>query len=100
VLVSETPRALEMLGELAALPANTAQALRDTYLMLRRVETRLQLALGLDTKEVPKDGGALRVLALRLGYVDTAEGDAAHALLTDLDRAALETRERYDNLLR
>jgi hypothetical protein len=60
--------------------------------MLRRVETRLQLALGLDTKEVPKDGGALRVLALRLGYVDTAEGDAAHALLTDLDRAALETR--------
>jgi hypothetical protein len=37
---------------------------------------------------------------LRLGYVDTAEGDAAHALLADLDRAALETRERYDSLLR
>jgi glutamate-ammonia-ligase adenylyltransferase len=99
LLVSETPRALEMLAELSVLPAHTAHALRDTYLKLRRVETRLQLALGLDTKEVPTDGHALRVLALRLGYVDTAEGDAAHALLADLDRAALETRERYDNLL-
>jgi glutamate-ammonia-ligase adenylyltransferase len=100
LLVSETPRALEMLAELSVLPAHTAHALRDTYLKLRRVETRLQLALGLDTKEVPKDTHALRVLALRLGYVDTAEGDAAHALLADLDRAALETRERYDSLLR
>ena len=100
VLVSETPRALEMLSELDVLPELVALDLRETYLFFRRVETRLQLALGLDTKEVPQDPSALRILALRLGYADTAEGDAGHLLVADLERRALETRERYDALLR
>jgi len=99
LLVSETPRALEMLSELDVLPEDVALELRDTYLFFRRVETRLQLALGLDTKEVPPEPHALRVLALRLGYADTAEGDAGHLLVADLERRALETRERYDALL-
>ncbi|HZL99416.1 MAG TPA: hypothetical protein VFD43_04105, partial [Planctomycetota bacterium] len=100
LLVSETPRALEILSELHVLPEHVALALRETYLFFRRVETRLQLALGLDTKEIPAEPAALRVLALRLGYADTAEGDAGHLLLADLERRALETRERYDELLR
>jgi glutamate-ammonia-ligase adenylyltransferase len=100
LLVSETPRALEMLSELHVLPEHVALGLRDTYLFFRRVETRLQLALGLDTKEVPQDSQAVRILALRLGYADTAEGDAGHLLLADLERRALEVRERYDELLR
>jgi glutamine synthetase adenylyltransferase len=89
-----------MLSELDVLPEHVALDLRETYLFFRRVETRLQLALGLDTKEVPQDPQALRVLALRLGYADTAEGDAGHLLVADLERCALETRERYDALLR
>jgi glutamate-ammonia-ligase adenylyltransferase len=100
LLVSETPRALEMLSELDVLPEQVGLALRETYLFFRRVETRLQLALGLDTKEVPQETQALRILALRLGYADTAEGDAGHLLLAELEQRAIETRERYDELLR
>lgn len=99
LLVQETPRALEMIAELGVMPAHTAHALRDTYLFFRRVETRLQIALGLDTKEVPRDPAAARELALRLGYADTAEGDAGHRLLVDLEVATQETRERFNECL-
>ncbi|HEX5012448.1 MAG TPA: hypothetical protein VFY71_18825 [Planctomycetota bacterium] len=100
LLVPETPRALELLGEAGVLPPADALWLRDTYLFFRRVETRLQIALGLDTKEIPEDPEACRQLALRLGYADTAEGDAGHLLLVDLEQAASETRARYEALMR
>ncbi|MGQ0551647.1 MAG: hypothetical protein ACT4PU_00330 [Planctomycetota bacterium] len=99
LLVQETPRALELMSELNVLDAQTALSLRDTYLFFRRVETRLQIALGLDTKEVPADAQAQRALALRLGYMDSAEGDAGHLLLVDLEQAAKLTRDRFDALL-
>jgi len=100
LLVPETPHALELLAEAGVLPEADALWLRDTYLFFRRVETRLQIALGLDTKEIPQDAEACRQLALRLGYADTAEGDAGHLLLVDLEQAAEETRARYEMLLR
>ncbi len=99
VLVPETPRALELLGDAELLPRHVADRLRDIYLWLRRVEMRLQIAMGLDRKEVPTDGKPLRDLALRLGYADTAEGDAGHLFLTDLDDARAEVRTRYDEWL-
>ncbi|HTE06955.1 MAG TPA: hypothetical protein VK824_12245, partial [Planctomycetota bacterium] len=99
LLVQETPRALEALADAGILPENGGEWLRDTYLFFRRVETRLQIALGLDTKEIPADPEQCRALALRLGYVDSAEGDAGHQMLVDLENAALQTRERYDEWL-
>ncbi len=99
LLVPETPRALEIAAGLTVLPVRVAHWLRDTYLFFRRVETRLQIAMGLDTKEVPTDPAALRSLALRLGYADAAEGDAGHQLLVDLEDSAKETRAWYDRLL-
>lgn len=100
LLVQETSRALEMMAELGVLPSHSAHALRDAYLFFRRVETRLQIAMGLDTKEVPRDPAAARDLALRLGYADTAEGDAGHQLLVELETTAQETRERFEEWLR
>jgi glutamate-ammonia-ligase adenylyltransferase len=100
LLVPETPRALELLADAGVLGAGEAVGLRDTYLFFRRVETRLQIALGLDTKDVPEDPEACRQLALRLGYADTAEGDAGHALLVELERAAAGTRAAYERLVR
>ncbi len=99
LLAPETPRALELLAESEVLPAHVAHGLRDTYLQLRRIETRLQVALGLDTKEIPHSSREARSLALRLGYADSAQGDAGHELLTDLENAAAETRRRYEELL-
>ncbi len=99
VLVQETPRALELLAHHGILREHVAQWLRDTYLFFRRVETRLQVAMGLDTKEVPADPAAARSLALRLDYADTADGDAGHLLLVDIESAALETRARYERLM-
>jgi len=100
VLVQETPAALERLGDHGLLRVEEAHWLRDTYLFFRRVEMRLQIALGLDTKEVPESGEALRTLALRLGYTDTAEGEAGHLLLNDLENATSSTRVRYERIVR
>lgn len=99
VLVQETPRALDLLADCGVLRQDDARRLRDTYLFFRRVETRLQITLGLDTKKVPDDGPALRSLALRLGYADSADGDAGHLLLADLDHASVATRTRYERLM-
>ncbi len=100
VLVQETPRALELLRDCGVLRQEDALRLRDTYLFFRRIETRLQIAMGLDTKTVPDEGPALRSLALRLGYADSADGDAGHLLLADLDHASSTTRTRYEQLVR
>lgn len=100
LLVPETPRALELLADAGVLDAGEARELREAYLFLRRVETRLQIALGLDTKELPEDPEACRQLALRLGYADSTEGDAGHQLLVELERTAGEVRSAYERLLR
>ncbi len=99
VLVQETPRALEMLADHGAISPEEARWLEDTYLFFRRVETRLQIALGLDTKEVPADSAALRKLALRLGFADTAEGDAGHLFLSALEETTAATRSRWERLV-
>ncbi|RKY20410.1 MAG: hypothetical protein DRQ55_07690 [Planctomycetota bacterium] len=99
LMVQETPRALELLAEEGLLGQHEATWLSETYLFFRRVETRLQIALGADTKEIPADGRALRSLALRLGYVDSSEGDAGHLLLSDLEEASNNTRARYERLM-
>lgn len=99
VLVQETPRALERLGAHDVLDPEVARWLHDTYMFFRRVETRLQIAFGVDTKEVPADPAAARDLALRLGYSDTTEGDAGHDLLVALEEASSATRARYEQLL-
>jgi glutamate-ammonia-ligase adenylyltransferase len=99
LMVQETPRALEVLADEGLLGQQEAAWLVETYLFFRRVETRLQIALGADTKEVPAEGWALRSLALRLGYVDSSEGDAGHLLLGDLEEAAAATRSRYEGIL-
>ncbi len=99
VLVQETPRALEMLADHGALAEDEAKWLADTYLFFRRVETRLQIALGLDTKQVPSDAEALRRLGLRMGFADTAEGDAGHILLSELEELTASTRKRYERLV-
>jgi len=94
-----TPPRRTTLAAHGILREEEARWLRDTYLFFRRVETRLQIALGLDTKEVPADEAAQRVLALRLGYADTVEGNAAHLFLTDLEEATLATRRRWQQHL-
>ncbi|GJM21107.1 MAG: glutamate-ammonia-ligase adenylyltransferase [Planctomycetota bacterium] len=100
VLVQETPAALERLADHGLLREEEAHWLRDTYLFFRRVEMRLQIALGLDTKEVPEGGKPLRTLALRMGYTDTTEGEAGHLLLNDIEDATLSTRVRYERIVR
>lgn len=99
VLVQETPRALDLLADEGLLGRAEADWLIETYLFLRRVETRLQINLGLDTKEVPPGGPALRSLALRLGYADSSEGDAGNLLQGDLERATTDTRARYERIM-
>ncbi|MED5330957.1 MAG: hypothetical protein VX916_06660 [Planctomycetota bacterium] len=99
VLVQETPRALEVLASEGLLNDVDATWLRETYLWLRRVEMRIQIAMGVDSKTLPEDPSALRNLALRLGYPDTGEGDAGHLLRSELESVAIQTRAHFDEIL-
>lgn len=99
-LVQETPAALLRLAEAEVLPAHVADRLVHAYLWMRRVEMRLQITAAVDSKEIPRDPAQLRDLALRLGYADSAEGDASLMLLNEVERTMTEVREQYDARLR
>ncbi len=60
--------ALKRLESCGYMAESVASALHDSYLFLRNVEHKLQVAAGLQTHTLPTDPMALRVLATRLGY--------------------------------
>ncbi|HEY5656575.1 MAG TPA: hypothetical protein VIY27_02180 [Myxococcota bacterium] len=90
---------LAALGGLALLPPDTARALRDAYLWLRRAEHALQLAEEQQTARFPRDPAAQVALARRMGY-DAEEGaDVRARLLDDWTRVRSEVRAHFEALV-
>lgn len=77
-----TPSTLVGLDRLAAaglLSDREHQVLTEQYRMLRRIEHRVQLNRGVQTHDVPGDGGERAILAARLGYPSLESFDDAVA---------------------
>jgi glutamate-ammonia-ligase adenylyltransferase len=64
------PSALAKLARMACLPAEVADALRDAYLFLRRLENRLQMINDRQTHDLPASESNRARLALAMGYAD------------------------------
>lgn len=69
------------------------------YQFLRKVEMRLRIVEGRAVSVLP-EGPALRTLARRLGYVDTARKTAEAALLAECAFFGKRVRARFDEIVR
>ena len=68
-------------------------ALADAYVLLRRLEHRVQMVAERQTHDLPDEPDELGRLARRAGFAD------ADAMLEELTRRRAEVRERFDGLL-
>lgn len=68
-----TLRALDRLRTAGVVSEREHRTLADSYLFLRRVEHRLQLAEGRQTHALPSDASGEALLARRLGFVDRSD---------------------------
>jgi len=68
--------------------------LKDAYLFLRLIESRLRVVTNQATSELSRDPLKLQPLARRMGYVDT-EGTAGQRLLEDYEKTSKSVREVF-----
>ena len=91
--------ALEALAAAEALSGETAAALASAYLWLRRAEHAAQLDEERQTHAFPREAGAQRALARRMGYADDDAEAARARLLDDWTAVRSEVRSHFDELL-
>jgi glutamate-ammonia-ligase adenylyltransferase len=73
---ANTLQAIAQLERVGCLSAEERYIMDDTYRFLRRVEHRLQIVFDRQTHEMPRDLGALRTLAIRMGYEPASPWEA------------------------
>ena len=91
--------ALEALAAVEALSGKTAAALASAYLWLRRAEHAAQLDEERQTHAFPREAGAQRALARRMGYTEDDAEAARARLLDDWTAVRSEVRSHFDELL-
>ena len=90
-------RSLDRLRREGLIDAGLAEEVERSYLFLRRVETRIQLATGTEIHELPEDADALNLLARRCGFEGSSAGDE---LREAVERARHNLRSAYREVLR
>jgi len=90
---------LEALAAAGALPAETAAALADAYLWLRRAEHAAQLDEERQTHAFPRDARAQRAFARRMGYGELDAESARARLLDAWTAVRAEVRAHFEELL-
>ncbi|WPB81087.1 bifunctional [glutamate--ammonia ligase]-adenylyl-L-tyrosine phosphorylase/[glutamate--ammonia-ligase] adenylyltransferase [Archangium violaceum] len=94
---TNTLAALEGLQAEGLLPPEDAEALRQGYLFLRRVENRLRLVHASSLAHMPTGGRPLAQLARRLGVLGTGPGET---FLAQYRASAARVRDVYARVLR
>lgn len=96
-----SPTTLVTLTEMADagyIDAEDASKLAGAYILLRRIEHRLQLVDGQQVHTMPTDPTALSRLARVLDYRDRVDGDAASQLERDLRFQQATVRSIHDRI--
>ncbi len=89
-----TLRALERLLFAGLISARDRDALAEAYLLLRKLEHRVQMVAERQTHQMPTDAQELELLARRAGFATSA------ALELELTRHRAEVKARFSDLLR
>jgi len=93
--VTNTRAALEELARCGLLAEQDAEALRNAYDFLLRVQGRLRIASNRAVDDVPGTTDEVEKLARRLGYESSSDRDAASLFLADLRRHTERIRELF-----
>jgi [glutamine synthetase] adenylyltransferase / [glutamine synthetase]-adenylyl-L-tyrosine phosphorylase len=93
-----TLAALGALADAGRLPGPEAQALRDAYRFLRRVEMRLRIVADLGVSTLPAAPAKLEKLARRLGYAPRPDAAAREQFLADYAAQTARVREIFSRV--
>jgi glutamate-ammonia-ligase adenylyltransferase len=96
---TDTETALAALEACGYLDAGAAAVLREGYAMLRRLEQALRVVHGTSQSLIEEGAPGLLALARRMGFRDTAEGSASHALLARYRAVTRDVRAAYLSVL-
>ena len=99
VRIPGTFNALRQLHKHKLLPEETYQVLRQAYLFMRQLESRLRIISNQATSELSRDRGKLRSLARRMGYEDDGSS-AGIKLLGDYEMLSRQVRLIFNELLK
>ncbi len=96
---ANTEVALKQLETFKKIDEADGRALLQAYEFLRRIENRVRVVHGLSSHKLPNTPSALRKLALRAGFVDSAEGPAEMQLQSEFARHTHDSRRVFEKVL-
>ncbi len=97
--MTNTFRALQALRDEDLLGEEEFTHLREGYLFLRRLESRMRIVSTRPLSAFPDDPSEIEALARRLGYSDDETGSARGKLLRDYERHTGRVRESYSAIV-
>jgi glutamate-ammonia-ligase adenylyltransferase len=99
VRTGNTLEAIDALERAECLTLEERTALEDNYIMLRKLEHRLQIMFDLQTHAMPESDEELRKLAIRMGYSDGPHRSPLDAFRADYEQRTEKNREILNRLL-
>jgi glutamate-ammonia-ligase adenylyltransferase len=93
--VSNTWDSLQALASAGLLSPEEYETLREAYIFLRLVESRLRIVHNLSADELPRSPDDLRRLARRLGYEGGPAESPGKQFLSNLQRHTKRTRDLF-----
>ncbi len=94
-----TLEAIALLGKASCLTMEEQTMLEENYVMLRKLEHRLQIMFDLQTHTMPESDGELRKLAIRMGYLDGPHRSPLKVFKADYKQKTKQNRMMLNHLL-
>jgi len=99
IRTGNTLEGIDRLGRADCLTLEERTRLEENYIMLRRLEHRLQIMFDLQTHIMPDDKEELRKLAIRMGYPEGPHRSPLGAFRADYKRKTTQNRSMLNHLL-
>jgi glutamate-ammonia-ligase adenylyltransferase len=99
VRTGNTLQAMDRLERAGCLKLQERAALEEGYVLLRRLEHRLQIMFDLQTHSLPEKDEELRKLAIRMGYAEGPHRSPLDAFKADYKQRTERNRKLLDHLL-
>jgi glutamate-ammonia-ligase adenylyltransferase len=99
VRTGNTLEAIDALERAECLTLQERTALEENYIMLRKLEHRLQIMFDLQTHTMPESDEELRKLAIRMGFSDGPHRSPLAAFRADYEQRTEKNREILNYLL-
>lgn len=99
IRTGNTLRAIDRLGQADCLSMEERAMLEENYVMLRKLEHRLQIMFDLQTHTMPDGDDEMRKLAIRMGYPDGPHRSPLNAFKADYKQKTQQNRKILNHLV-